>query len=313
MALTLLARALDLDDRPVQAQRAIQAALRLEPEMHDGYVVLTDVMISLDNAYRAEKAAREAVRLAPADWVGHYCLARAMATGRLPRWRDALGVALHAVNLAPHSASAHNLTGVCFNALNDRRQARMAFEEALRLEPDHVEASANLAALDANSGRLRRGARRVTAALGQRPSEEALHEVLDHLVLKFCIRLFFVVLIAAVALGIEVSVGVPWLVRAATGVLLVAVVSLFVRAVARHLPRGISRWSPETLRRVHRNARGIFVLLALALVTLFLLSLAPAAVARSAGLVLLTLLLWFGLMVTIGLVIGALTNLVRGR
>ena len=311
-ALALLAQALHSGGREVDAERAVRSALRLEPEMHFGYLVLTDLLVARSDRAGAETAAREAIRLHPEQWTSHYALAKAMTTGRRPRWRDALDVALHAVHLAPHSASTHNLAGICFGALNDRARARSAFEEALRLEPEHY-AAANLAALDAESGKLKRGTQRVTAALHQQPTEGALHDVLDHLVLRFCRRMFLVVLLAALVLGIEVAAQAPWLLRAGTGVLMLVVAGWLASGFARHLPRGMTRWSRETFRRIQGLAWGFLALLGIALSALILMSFAPASLAATAGLGLLGVLRTIGALLFVGMVIGAFVNLVRGR
>jgi tetratricopeptide (TPR) repeat protein len=309
-ALILLGQALHHRDRLVRAERVIRSALRLEPEMHHGYLVLTDVLVDQHDILGAERAAKQAIRLGPEQWTSHYSLARTMVQGTRPRYRDALEVALHAVNLAPHSAMAHNMVGICLNGLNDRAQARSAFEEALRLDPQQIDAAANLAALDAATGKLRRGTQRITAALSQEPTESALHEALDHLVFRFCFRLFFVVVVAGVVVGIEVAVEAPWLVRSGTGVLLMLGIAWMLHGFARHLPRGMTRWGRESIQAIRGEARGFFWVLALAVVTLVLLSFAPASVASAVGIPLIRITSAAAIS---GLILGAFTSLVRGR
>jgi Flp pilus assembly protein TadD len=309
-ALILLGQALQERDHLVNAERVVRSALRLEPEMHRGYLVLTDVLVAQRDILGAERAAKQAIRLEPEHWTSHYNLARTMVQGTRPRYRDALDVALHAVNLAPHSAMAHNMAGICFNGLNDRAQARSAFEEALRLDPQQIEAAANLAALDAATGRLRRGAQRITAALSQEPSETALHEALEHLVFRFCIRMFFVLVVAGIVVGVEVAVGAPWIVRSGTGVLLMLGIAWLLHGFARHLPRGMTRWGSESIQAIRGEARGIFWFLALAVVALLLLSFAPAALASAVGVPLIRIA---SAAAVSGLVLGAFFSLVRGR
>jgi tetratricopeptide (TPR) repeat protein len=310
--LLLLADALRDQDRHPEAEQAALSAVRLEPELHRAYLVLTEVRVAREDAAGAVEAAHEAVRLAPQAWVSHYVLARALLTGRRPRVRDALDVALHTVGLAPHSPDAHNLVGICFNAFNKPDQARAAFEEALRLDPQHRTAQANLAGLHARRGRLRRSAERVTSALGQDPQEEALHEALDVVLVRFSRRLLWAVLVGALVVGIELGATAPWWLRAVSGVLIALGVAALVRAFLRHLPRGVR--SVGTLPRVARGwTRWGLFLLATAVVTLVLMSFAPYDVAVGAGLVLVGILRVGGYFFVGAALVGALRNLVRGR
>jgi tetratricopeptide (TPR) repeat protein len=311
-ALLLLCQALRGQGRDREAEDAARAAVRLEPESHQAHLTLCDVLVTREDAEGAMAAAQEALRLGPQQWSSHYAHARALLAGRRPRVRDALDVALHTVGMAPHSASAHNLVGICFDALNQPDQARRAFEEALRLDPQHVNAQANLAGLDAEQGRLRRSAQRVTAALGQHPQEEHLHDTLDLVMARFARRLLWVVLGGAVVTGVLLAVEAAYPVRALAGLGLAVGVGLLVRSFLEHLPSGVRSVSalPRALRGWTRW--GVLVLV-LAVVTVVLMSWAPYDVAVVAGLTLLTVLRVGGYVLIAGALLGALRNLVRGR
>lgn len=312
-SLLLLAQALHDQKRAREAEEAARAAIILAPASQQAQIVLTDILVGRDDAAGALQSAHEAVRLAPELWTGHYSVARALLIGRLPRVRGALDAALRAVELAPHAAAAHNLVGICFNALNQPDQARQAFTEALRLDPQDTNAAANLAALDADSGRLRRAAQRVTSALGQAPQESALHDSLDHVLLGFARRLLWVVLGAALVIGIEIGTMAPYGVRAATGLGLTVLVGLLVHRFARELPRGVTRWGLGIFRRSRGWARWALFVLGVASVTLVLMAFAPLPVAIVAGGALL-LVLRISAFAAIGAaVVGALVSLFRGR
>lgn len=73
-----------------------------------------------------------------------------------------------ALELDPDLADAHNVRGVVLEALGNRLDARKAYEQAIRLDPDHIEARENLADLKAElvpHGRL------VTIATFSHPTE----------------------------------------------------------------------------------------------------------------------------------------------
>jgi tetratricopeptide (TPR) repeat protein len=70
--------------------------------------------------------------------------------GRLP---DAAAVAHRVVALAPNSAESHFLLADVTSDLGDRRTARLAYAEALRLDPQHAAARHDLAVLDARAHR----------------------------------------------------------------------------------------------------------------------------------------------------------------
>lgn len=313
VALVLQAQALNEVGDAAAAEVAARSALRLDPELHQGHLVLVDLLVAREDGDGALAVAGSTVQLHPDLWTSHYAVARALLVGRRPRVREALDAALRTVAMAPHAAPAHNLVGLCFDMLNQPDQARRAFTEALRLDPEHSTAAANLAALDAEGGHLRQSARRLTAALGRHPQESSLHGVLDALLVLLGRRLLLVVLAGAAALAIAVSYDAPYAVRALIGVGLVTLVAVLVRSFARDLPRGTARWSGGAFRRIGWWPRTLVLLLLLACGALLVMAFAPASVAAGAGLGLLGVLRVVMVVLVLGTLVGALVTLVRGR
>jgi tetratricopeptide (TPR) repeat protein len=103
--------------------------------------------IAIDDNETAERAAREAVRLAPI-W-GHYHVVHAHALLGLGRHEDAIGAAERARELDPESADAATILAAVYALRGRHAEAREAAAEALALDPsaDHAHTSAGFAAL----------------------------------------------------------------------------------------------------------------------------------------------------------------------
>ncbi|WP_341229950.1 tetratricopeptide repeat protein [Nocardioides salarius] len=289
-ALVLLARALLDQDRDDEGDRALRAALRLDPEHYSALLTLVDVSARADHRAAALAAADRALALHPDAWTSHYAKAMALMSGTQPRPVPALDCVDRGLRTAPHEPSLHNLAGVCLDAMMRPDEARRAFEEALRLDPQHVLAGANLAGLDAEGGRLRRSARRLTASLAEHPGEAALHRLLPVLVTRFALRLLCIAVVAAVVLGVELGREDPWPVRAATGAVLLVGLALTTRSFLRQLPRGPGSWIGRMVGEASGAARLALGLLALALPVLLVLAFAPAGVAAATGITVLVVL-----------------------
>ncbi len=312
-ALVLLARALMDQDRHDEGGRVVRAALQLDPEHYSAVLTLVDVSTREDDVTAALGAADRALALHPDSWTSHYARARALLTGPRPRPAEALDCVNRGLRTAPHEPSLHNLAGVCLDAMMRPDEARTAFEEALRLDPQHVLAGANLAGLDAEGGRLRRGARRLTAALAEHPGEAVLHRLLPVVVTRFALRLLGVAAVAAVVLGIELGNRASWPVRALTGAALLVGVALVTRSFLRDLPRGPGGWIGRVARGSTGYARLALVLLALALPALAVLAFAPADVAAGTGITVLVLLRLSLLGAAVVWIVRAGLGLVRPR
>jgi tetratricopeptide (TPR) repeat protein len=98
--------------------------------------------------------------------------AKAAAERALSRGREAL-------RLDPQDAECHRVLGdVHYHVLRDLRGARAHYEEALAIEPGHVEARAMLAATFLREGDSEAAFREITQALSADPENHLANEIL---------------------------------------------------------------------------------------------------------------------------------------
>lgn len=312
-ALLGLGRALNRQDRHDEAESAVRSALTLDPEHAGGHQVLVDILCDRRDGPAAVAAAERARALAPHDFTSHYQHARALLCLRRPRVRDAYESALRSVDLAPHSADAHNLVGLCLDALGHHDQAQAAFRNALAIDPVHTLAQNNLAATEMDRGRLGRAAGMLRSAVGNDPQEKRLHDNLDTVLLLLGRRVLWSLLGAALVLGTMLATGAPWWARALAGAAYVAVLALLVHRVRAQLPSGVRRWGRGIWGRTRWTGRYLVALLLFLSVGVLLLAFTPDAVAAAAGIALATSLQVLGFVCVLGWLGYGAVNLVRGR
>jgi len=312
-ALLGLGRALNRQDRHDEAEQAVRSALAVDPEHAGGHQVLVDVLCDRKDGPGAVAAAERARALAPHDFTSHYQLARALLSLRRPRVRDAYESALRAVDLAPQSPDAHNLVGLCLDALGYHDQAQGAFRNALAIDPVHTLAQNNLAATEMDRGRLGRAAGMLRSAVGNDPQEKRLHQNLDAVLLLLGRRVLWSLFGAAVVLGIMLAAGAPWWARAVGGAAYVGAVALLAHRVRAQLPSGVSQWGRGIWGRTRWTGRYLMLLLLVLSVGVLLLAFAPHSAAVAAGLALASSLQVLGFVCVLGWLGYAVVNLVRGR
>jgi tetratricopeptide (TPR) repeat protein len=291
-----------------EQEQLARRAVALEPDAVWGHQVLADALVHKLDQAGAVAAAQRCVELDPSSWISHYTLARALRVGRLPRTRDALDAANVAVSLAPHSADAHNLAGVCLSDLNLDAEARRAYANALRIDPAHHLALNNLAALDADSGRLRSAVTALRTGLSHAPQVALLHDNYDVILLKLIRRLWWALLGLGIVLLVLAATGAPYLSRLATAACLLGIYTALTLRVTRELPRGAHLWARGLLGRVGVAAKVMvltFLLLSAAVVGM---GVAPRAAAEAIGIGTLSVLRFAGLGM---LVLGAFNLIFR--
>ncbi|GIG70015.1 tetratricopeptide repeat protein [Phytomonospora endophytica] len=125
-------------------EEALTAAERVIVLWHDpaaGHLQRCDALLRLGRIDEALDAARESVRLRPNSWRTHFELARAtIAVHRRAEAWPVLGegraAAAESVRLGPEESDAFRILGVIHGEFKDRADARVAFEEAVRLDPN---------------------------------------------------------------------------------------------------------------------------------------------------------------------------------
>jgi Flp pilus assembly protein TadD len=121
---------------------------------------------------------REAVRINPRyapAWDG---LARIWRDWGYPQY--ALGDAHRAVYFDPGNAAYRNTLGTVLQAVGRRREARAAYEEALRLSPKAAWALNNLCLVAVQDGRFGEAVEQCEAAVAAQPSSRVARTNLQH-------------------------------------------------------------------------------------------------------------------------------------
>lgn len=310
-ALWVLARSLNQQERWSEATRAGRAALALEPEGTHLRMTLCTSLLEDAQVEEAREVATGSVRIDPHDWRCRYSLAQALLGGRLPLVRDALDQANECVRLAPNSADAHNLAGLCLDRLGLNAEARTAYRKALELDPQHAMAINNLATLDIGFFRLRRASRGFSSALAIDPHEAVVQENLKILIWRLAYRLFLAIVGAALVIGILLAATELWLPRAVVGAVLIGLCGWLAQSSRQHLPRGISRSWRSLAGLLGFRGWCYAIIDGFALVCVCAMAFAPHAIALGFALALVVVLRLVGLFVVGGAILGAVVSLFR--
>ncbi|MGO1049599.1 hypothetical protein [Crossiella sp. CA198] len=159
-------------DKPKRALEAARRAAELNRDDEAPHRLASLALTELGRHPEAVAAAREAVRLAPADWRGQIALAEALGAGgamldpQRPEGHQAVAAARRAVQLNPAEPRCFEVLGDI--ALRAKRWdiADQAYQAALRLDPGNQHAKLNLALV------RERAAAPPAPAGGQLPSAE---------------------------------------------------------------------------------------------------------------------------------------------
>jgi Flp pilus assembly protein TadD len=135
------------------ARTACRLVLDSEPQRF-----ATIALIALGRYEEAAASATEAIRLDPGDWRGYVAHAEALV-GLPDRLNEARVSAATAVELAPHEASAHLVSGQIELADGNSEKAADSFRRVLGIDPSNPQAFNELARLQLHGGPRRRRAR----------------------------------------------------------------------------------------------------------------------------------------------------------
>ncbi len=149
--LAALAAVLLRADRNAEGLAAADAATAAAPQEERSHRLRALLLSRLGRHAEALAAGYASVSIAPEEPLAATAYARVLqGAGRLA---DAAAVAHRVVALAPNSADSHFLLADVTSTLGDRRTARLAYTETLRLDPQHAAARHDLAVLDARAHR----------------------------------------------------------------------------------------------------------------------------------------------------------------
>lgn len=298
----LLAQVLERQERSREAAEIATRAVQAAPDLAEAHKQLAMSLLGGKDAGQALAAATEAVRLAPHDWTTHYVLGMALREGRLPRYRDALDAANRAIRLAPWASPAHNLAGMCLDDLLMPEIAMQAYTEALRLDPQSASVLNNIAALQANHGKLRQASGFLTAGLSADAQEKILHANYDFILFKLMTRLFWTEVGFGVLIAILAGAAAPWYTRTLAGIAMCGAFVLVARGVLSALPRGARRHALQLPRRARGSMLVGIVVFVLATLAVLGMAVTPREMSLAIGLGFLVLL---RLLAIVGLVAGA--------
>lgn len=181
---------------PWEALMAANACVHLLPMGEHGHRLRSQALLALDAYPEAWRAAREAVRLEPDNWLAHFNLAL-MRSEHIEERRATRDAADTACRLAPGEPDAHFAVGLTATYF-DVEAARAAYERALAIDPSHAEARNNLAALGGQF-RLRHAVEGFLGVLRLQPNLDAAHENLSLLAASIPIRISLVAVLTFLA------------------------------------------------------------------------------------------------------------------
>lgn len=155
------------------AQRAFQEVLRLNPRATAAQVEIASLELGTGRVSRSVKTAEDAVRTQPKSLDARLMFVRTLLASkdftRASREIDTL------TKEFPNVAPVHVQAGILAASTSTPAQARMAFDRALSIDPDSIEALAGLTALDLLGKNTAAAKARIDARIqGKNPRPELL-------------------------------------------------------------------------------------------------------------------------------------------
>lgn len=258
----LLAYAHDQGGDHHAALDAANRALALDPEDEWGHRLASSALGGLRRWVPAAQAARAAVRLDPANWLGQAHLTHALMDHALyapkiwtngPLVRDARQAADRAVELAPDQPDAHYCRARLHQRLQKPKQARAGYRRVLELDPQHPGA---ITALGEITPSLSRSANLSATALHVEPRSTDAHTNLVQVGIRLLLGYWLLgLLLAFVEVVAGLTVRTPqypptgWL-RALVVVVCLAVAVLPALVFVRRLDPPLRTYLLQLLRRI---------------------------------------------------------------
>ena len=116
-----------------RALEEVERSIALLPGVPEPHAFRSDVLHALGRKKASLDAAREAVRLQPADARFQWAMARSAWAVR--DWKSAEAAAAETMRLAPEWSLSHGIVGLIAAGRRRRKEAQAHFRDALRLDP----------------------------------------------------------------------------------------------------------------------------------------------------------------------------------
>ncbi len=173
MAYDELGVALLKADRPAEAVKPLQDALRLDPSLIHCRYNLGNAMVSLGRIDEGIKQFQEVLRSDPNYVDAHLNLACALATSG--RTQEAVEQFQQTLQLDAKNAKAHSNLGAALWKLGKREQAIDEMQVAVQLNPIDVSARRNLGISLGNVGRMQAAIEQFQQTLSLAPNDAVTH------------------------------------------------------------------------------------------------------------------------------------------
>jgi tetratricopeptide (TPR) repeat protein len=154
------------------AEKAFREVLRLNPRAAGAQLELSRVQLSTGSAAASLSTANEALKNIPGSPEARLALVRSLIATRA--FEQAQKEARQLLVEHPKVAGVHVQAGVLAAARNDMAAARAAFEQALALDPESLEALTGLIALDLRAGNTAAARGRIDARVADTKSRPAM-------------------------------------------------------------------------------------------------------------------------------------------
>ncbi len=294
--LAALAAVLLRAGRNAEGLVAADAATAAAPQAERSHRLRALLLSRLGRHAEALTAGYASVSIAPEEPLAATAYARVLqGAGRL---QDAVAVAHRVVALAPNTADSHFLLADVTSDAGDRRTARLAYAETLRLDPQHAAARHDLAVLDARAHRPARALKGLIDAGTMDPSMPHVLQTVNAVLWRLSWRLrIWLIVTTLIALGAGAREGATGAARVVATLILLASAGLAWWTV-RDLP---DRTRPVVAAALRTDGPLRFTYLATAACVGVYVVIAATGLGVLAGLVWLVLALlgWFTLAVRI--------------